>query len=145
MFRLRDHSKTFDEHQRLMADSTDPNKEYTFQSPRRQNFALPFSMMNLMMKTYFTPMVYQKLSQSCKSLYAKSVGRRILVVSCFIATSQYFSLSVEMLEEKQVKLWISKKIYCSYDIEETTSKFIKHIYRFDGDDLTLRHQNLTLD
>ena len=33
-----------------MALSKDSNKEYTFAVPRRQNYALPFTMVNIMMK-----------------------------------------------------------------------------------------------
>ena len=151
---LHNRRQTFQIHQSAMAESTDPNKEYTFQSPRRQNYVFRISMINFLMATSSNPNIYLKLSKSCKSLYAKYIRRRIFVFetvrfeeSKFYAWNglRYSPLSFKIMEEKKIKIWITDIFSCQNDNSHLASKLINHIYRFDGYNLMLKKCTITLE
>ena len=126
---------------------------FTFQAPRRQNFALPFPLMNFFTFKNSNTIAYSKLIKTCKNFYAKNP---IVIVNDVIngeETDMRYKLknqetsinwTIEKMKSTKMKLWISEYIKMDNMGQKPVTHLLKKIYRFDGCILTLAGEKLLL-
>ena len=131
-----------------MADSRDPNSEYSFGTPpRRQNFVLPPTVISYLARNPLSPDGLLKLQKSCKLMFLKS---KILIVdesfywkNNSLIRYSYFEKSDRRLFPKTPQFWLlSKFIHC---VDEPLLDLKTTFYRCDVYRLSIEHLNLTLN
>ena len=129
-----------------------PQNEYSFQQPRRQLFGLPYDMMNSITYKNSNYIVYAKLISTCKHFFAK---RPLLMVGnvhedevrqSYGLNTKYETVFWKFNIESKIKLWITGYFNSTYfDSTSAIANLIPMCYRFDGQDLQLVENELTLD
>ena len=117
--------------------------KYSFESPRRQYFSLPFGLVTRLLETEF-PGVLLKLQKSCKHFFAK---KKVVVVDTLIhqtnskvfyfmttKNGEYFEIAVD----KGIQYWLTR-ITLGYDYSIIRS----HIYRLTLTELNICWQTLS--
>ena len=130
-----------------------PQQEFTFQKPRLQAFNLPYGMMTFVTQKNANHVVYSKLITTCKHFFAKNpllMVEDVFYSQCSLDYNMLFknkgiSLSLESLQASKSKLWITQQItFLRSQVKIAASNIVKKLYRFDGSQLWICGQELTL-
>ena len=125
---------------------TDKNSspKYSFKSPRRQYFSLPFGLVSHLLETEF-PHLLLKLQKSCKHFFAK---KRVIVVDTLIyldhSNGVYYIKELgstdrfKILLDKRFQYWFTRIL-----LRRNYSILRPYIYRLTLTELTMSCQNLS--
>ena len=111
----------------------DSNLKYSFESPRRQYFSLPFNFVNYLMNACISPEVFEKLQKTCKHFFSK---KKVIIVDvdaccgaeyfCYTYGNGDFDKSFSL--DGDLRFWLKKQLIIH---THTFSPFINYIYRCD--------------